>query len=254
MLHESSFFYFLEGIKDGQNRWCPKSPIQHDQYAIPPKPESVYNISSTFPRAFVLSILILLVHARMWCQIWRFRSLRSLQGQTPWCRFPWTPWDWRMITLYSWKHCISNTNHKSLTDSTWQLQMPSKDSVNFECRLAKPKLNVTLPGSTGICKKKLGWFNQQDASMATKICLPATWPNHTKLRRFKKQDSPPKNLWSQGQTARSMHPLSAMSWALLLCTRMGPLLADSQANLYSLYRSTCTRAKLHTLKNTHNGH
>lgn len=43
-----------------------------------------------------------------------------------------------------------------------------------ECRLAKPKLKLTLPGSTGICKKKLGWFNQQDASMATKICLPAT--------------------------------------------------------------------------------
>lgn len=40
--------------------------------------------------------------------------------------------------------------------------------------LAKPKLNVTLPGSTRICKKKLGWFNQQDASMATKIRLPAT--------------------------------------------------------------------------------
>ena len=51
-----------------------------------------------------------------------------------------------------------------------------------ECRLAKPKLNVTLPGSTGICKKKLGWwwFNQQDASMATKIRLPATWPDQSK--------------------------------------------------------------------------
>lgn len=213
---------------------------------FPPNPKCLQHFQH-LSQSICFSILILLVHARMWCQIWRFRSLRSFQGQAPWCRFPWRPWDWRMITLYSEtlhkSHQAQEFNRLNLTTANavkWFCELLGVQRLECatECllqrRLAKPKLNVPLPGSTGICKKKRGWFNQQTGCQyGKKNRLPATWPNQSQsyqIEAFQKQDSPPKNLWSQGQPARSMHPLSAMSWALLLCTRMGPLLADSQAN------------------------
>lgn len=264
MLHESSFYlYFLGGIKDGQT-----VDVQRALYnMINMLSLQTQKVFTTFPAHFP-------EHLFFWswfCSFMQGCDAKS-EGLGRWEAFKvkhlgagfhehlgigeWSRYTAILMETLHESHQPQEFNRFNLTTANaikgfCELLGVQRLECATECRLAKPKLKLTLPGSTGICKKKLGWFNQQDASMATKICLPATWPNHTKLRRFKKQDSPPKNLWSQGQTARSMHPLSAMSWALLLCTGMGPLLGDSKANLYSLYPSTCTWAKLHTPKNTH---
>lgn len=68
-----------------------------------------------------------------------------------------------VIPLYSWKHCMRVTNHRSLTDSTWQLQMPSKDSVNF---LVSKDWNVPL--SAGLQNPSSNWPYQALPEFARK--------------------------------------------------------------------------------------